>query len=343
MRYFIFLAALVFLAGCQSRLKSHEYTSIAIETVFEDSVSIRAITFLDDNTLAFAGSGGVYGTVDVTSGRVRSNVMKYHTSIPEFRAIGHTTNDFFMLSVANPALLYKTGDAGKMELVYKEEGEKVFYDALKFWNDQEGIAIGDATDGCLSIIITRDGGTTWNKLSCSQLPEPIANEGAFAASNTNIDIIGEHTWVATSVGRVLFSADKGLTWKVVKTPIINTTDSQGIYSIDFYDKKNGYGIGGDYTQPNLNKANKIVTTDGGGTWLPAADGKIPGYKSCVQYIPNSGAEDLVAVGFTGISYSNDRGATWSELSKEGFYTIRFLNENTAYAAGKNRIARLTFE
>ncbi len=344
MKQFFFLLAIGgVLLSCEPKMESYHYTSVAVETVFADSVSIRAIEFLDENTLAFAGSKGIYGSVNVTTGKVRTNTMRHDSITPEFRAVAHTSSDFFMLSVASPALLYKTGDNGEMELVYKEEGEGVFYDAMKFWNDQEGIAVGDTTDGCLSIIITRDGGSTWQKLSCERLPKAIGAEGAFAASNSNIEIIGDFTWIATTAGRIFLSLDKGETWEVKQTPIVNDKETQGIYSIDFYDKKNGYAIGGDYTEPEANKANKIVSTNGGATWMVIADGVAPGYKSCVQYFPAAGTEDLVAVGFTGISYSSDRGNTWKQLSDEGFYTIRFLNERVAYAAGKNRIAKLVFK
>lgn len=331
------------LVACKSKPKSHHYTSVSIETVFEDSVSIRAIEFLDVNTLSFAGSKGIYGTVDIKSGKVRANNMKYHTSIPEFRAVAHTATDFFMLSVANPALLYKTGDNGQMDLVYMEEGEGVFYDAMKFWNDNEGIAIGDTVDGCLSIVITRDRGNTWIKIHCDSLPKGIDGEGAFAASNTNIQIKGDTTWIATTSGRIYLSEDKGVTWNTVQTPIINDKETQGIYSINFYDESLGYAIGGDFTEAEANMANKIITKDGGNTWETIADGVSPGYKSCVQFIPNSGGKDLIAIGFTGIDYSNDGGSSWNQLSEEGFYTIRFLNDSVAYAAGKYRIAKLVFD
>ena len=73
-----------------------------------------------------------------------------------------------------------------------------------------------------------------------------------------------------------------------------------------------------------------------------ANGKGPGYRSCVQYIPNSNGKELVAIGFKGIDYSNDSGDSWTHLSDEGFYTIRFLNDSVAYAAGNGRISKLTF-
>jgi photosystem II stability/assembly factor-like uncharacterized protein len=59
-------------------------------------------------------------------------------------------------------------------------------------------------------------------------------------------------------------------------------------------------------------------------------------------MPNSNAKKLVAVGFKGIDYSNDAGETWRHLSDEGFYTIRFVNDSVAYAAGKGRLSKLLF-
>lgn len=343
MRAILSLFVAILIISCAQERKEQPFQSVTVAPVFEDSVSIRAITFLDVRTLAFAGSNGVYGTVDVNSNKVRTNTQYYDSITPSFRAVGGTTEDFFMLSVESPALLYKTGEQGKMELVYTEAGEGVFYDSMAFWNDLDGIAVGDTVGGCLSIIITRDGGKTWSKLSCSELPQGIEGEGAFAASNSNIVTKGDKVWIGTTAGRVYFFGDKGATWSIQQTPIISAEPTQGIYSMDFFDEQVGFAIGGDYTQPESNVANKIKTTDGGQTWQLIADGEEPGYKSCVQFVPNSEGKGLVAIGFTGISYSSNGGETWRELSEEPFFTLRFLNDSTAYAAGSKRIARLDFK
>ncbi|MDF0716317.1 oxidoreductase [Muricauda sp. 334s03] len=343
MRSIISLFAILVLISCAEEPKKQPFKTVVVTPVFEDSVSIRAITFLDAQTLAFAGSNGMYGTVDVNSLKVMSNVQKFDSIIPHFRAVGHTSNDFFMLSVESPALLYKTGVNGQMELVYTEEGEGVFYDSLTFWNDKEGIAVGDTVDGCFSIIITRDGGNSWTKIPCSDLPEGIEGEGAFAASNSNIVVKGNKVWVGSTEGRIYFSSDKGMTWEIQETPMISDEPTQGIYSMDFFDENLGFAIGGDYTQPESNNANKIKTVDGGKTWQLVADGQEPGYKSCVQFVPNSKGQALVAAGFTGISYSSDGGNSWKPLSEEPFYTLRFLNDSTAFAAGSKRIAKLDFK
>jgi len=340
--YFMFLVLLV-TVSCAKKKEIKTFDSVEIETVFSDSLSFRAIEIMGGNSLAFAANKGAYGLVDLKSHQVMVNTQLYDTIAPEFRAVAATSTDFFMLSVSNPALLYKTGDTGIMELVYKEEDEKVFYDAMTFWNDQEGIALGDSMDGCLSIIITRNGGKTWRKLPCSALPASMTDEGAFAASNTNIKTVGDKTWIGTTGGQIYFSENKGKTWSVFETPIGSAESTQGIYSLDFYDENLGVAIGGDYTKPAINTANKAITRDGGKTWQLLADGKEPNYKSCVQFVPNAGGNALVAVGFTGVSYSADAGESWKQLSDDSFYTIRFLNDSIAYAAGKNRIAKLKFK
>jgi photosystem II stability/assembly factor-like uncharacterized protein len=322
-----------------------DYSSVEIEPILEnDSLSIRAIEIIGNN-LAFAANNATFGMYNFDNRTWRTNTQKYDTLLPEFRAVAATDADFFMLSVGSPALLYKTGDSGAMELVYMEENKKAFYDAMAFWNNQEGIAMGDPTDTCISIIITRDGGQTWEKLSCDILPEVIEGEAAFAASNSNIAIEGEKTWILTGgmKSRVYFSPDKGKTWKVFDTPLIDGKATTGGYSMDFYNENFGIIIGGDYTAPEGNTGNIAITKDGGKSWKLVAEGENPGYKSSVRFVPNSEGEKIIATGFSGISYSKDSGRTWEELGKEGFYTLRFKNDSVAYAAGKGRIAKLTFK
>ncbi len=321
-----------------------DYSSVAIEPILEnDSLSIRAIEIIGNN-LAFAANNATFGMYNFNNKTWRTNTQKYDSLVPEFRAVASTDTDFFMLSVGSPGLLYKTGNSGAMELVYKEENEKAFYDAMAFWNNQEGIAMGDPTDTCISVIITRDGGSSWEKLNCDALPEVIDGEAAFAASNSNIAIEGDKTWILTGgmKSRIYFSPDKGETWEVYDTPLIDGESTTGGYSMDFYDENFGIIIGGDYTNPDGKTGNKAITNDGGKTWELVAKGEEPGYKSSVKFVPNGGGERIIATGFSGISYSKDSGKTWEEISKEGFYTLRFKNDSVAYAAGKGRIAKLTF-
>ncbi|MDI9258117.1 sialidase family protein [Flavobacterium sedimenticola] len=345
---FLFFNVLIMLVlgSCKSTkfAASEKFTSIVIDTIYTGKISIRAIDFNRD-TLYYAGS-------DKKLGFVSSNAQyeKQLTSLPynfEFRSIAMTSQYVYFLSIGNPALLYRySKDFKQSELVYEEKNERVFYDCMRFWNDAEGIAIGDPTEDCLSVIITRDAGKSWHKLACSQLPKAADGEAAFAASNTNIVIKGHKTWVVSGgkKSRVFYSPDKGKNWQVFDTPIVQGEAMTGIFTADFYDEKIGFVAGGNYEKPTQNYQNKAITYDGGQTWQLIAENIGFGYASCVQFVPNSGGKQLVCVGASGLQYSSDGGKTWVTFATDSaLYTIRFLDENTAFAAGKNKIIKIEFK
>tara|TARA_Y100000034_G_scaffold137038_1_gene219318 strand:- start:257299 stop:258234 length:936 start_codon:yes stop_codon:yes gene_type:complete len=305
-----------------------------------DSTSIRAVHVVNDSTLYYAGSNGDVGFTQSNGLQWEVKQFQYQDSIvPHFRSIASNGKEIYALSIANPALLYRYTDK---TIVYQEEHEKVFYDSMKFANEQLGVAMGDPTDNCISILITKDGGDSWTKVPCDRIPVVVEGEAAFAASNTNIKIIDNIIWIVTggAKARVFKSVDFGDTWEVFDTPIIQGDGPQGIYSVDFAYELNGIVVGGNYSKPNENKANKAITTDGGKTWQLVADGLNPNYKSCVQYVPNTEGKEVFAVGKTGISYSMDGGLTWTEVSKEGYYGIQFANKNVAWLYGHQKLGKI---
>ncbi|WP_026452323.1 WD40/YVTN/BNR-like repeat-containing protein [Aequorivita capsosiphonis] len=346
MRSFLFLLSLFTVFSCSNKPEV-EFNSVKITPVFIDSLSIRAIQPLDENRVWFASDKGKVGLIDGDTPKLA--VIKYGDSLLHFRSIATTNDAVFVLSIANPAVLYKIGfngkDATNIEEVYTEKDENVFYDSMKFWNDKEGIAIGDPISNCMSVLITRDGGNTWKKLSCDTLPVVEKGEAAFAASNSNIAIFGDNAWVATGgkKSRVMHTADKGETWEIFNTPILQGKAMTGIYSIDFLDAKNGVVFGGNWEEKSFNEGNKAITENGGKTWKLIANGKKPGYRSSVKYIPGTKGQGMVAVSSPGISFSGNGGMDWKELSKEGFYAIEFVNDSVAFASGNNKVSKLIFQ
>ena len=116
----------------------------------------------------------------------------------------------------------------------------------------------------------------------------------------------------------------------------------GIYSVDFYDENTGIIFGGDWNAKEMNSKNKAITEDGGKTWTLLADGQDPGYRSCVKFIPNTDAKNLLAVGIPGISYSNNRGKTWYSISGESYYTVGIFDKSF-WVAGDKKIAKIVWE
>lgn len=337
--FIIFSIVVLCIFSC-SRLSQNVkiFSTLKIEPVIEDSLlNIRALELNDNYVVAVSSVGDVY--------RYNLNTKtlskkRFSTDTLNVRSMALVNHSVFTLSIGSPAFLYKDST-----LMYSETHPDVFYDSMDFWNDKEGIAMGDPTDGCLSILVTRNGGQNWHKIPCEELPRAIKGEAAFAASDTNIAIVDDKVWIASGgmASRVLYSSNKGKTWQIFDTPIVQGTPTTGMYSIDFYDAQNGFAVGGDYTQPHAMSNTKIKTSDGGQTWQVVSGENSPGYRSCVQYVPKSKAQGLVVVGFEGIDYSADGGLHWRHLSDEGFYTLRFLNDSTAFAAGKGRIVKLNFK
>jgi photosystem II stability/assembly factor-like uncharacterized protein len=252
----------------------------------------------------------------------------------------------YILSIGNgPASrIYKTTDAGKTwKLQFKNDDEKAFLDAMSFWDANHGIAFGDSVDKKFYILTTADGGNTWTRVPPENLPPAQGNEGAFAASGTNIALFGKsHAWIGTGAAaksRVLHTADGGRTWQVADTPLASG-QSSGIFSIAFRDAKHGIIAGGDFQKESQAIDNLAVTNDGGVTWTLVKG--LSGFRSVVAYVP--GSKTLIAIGPSGGDYSTDDGRTWTVINGPGFDTFSFApGKQTGWGAGaKGALGKLTF-
>jgi len=351
MKKLIYILALLAVLSCkEAENKSIEIeeaivaitdASIEITPVLTDSIRVRALDYGNGNYW-YAGNKGSYGSIDAETGTPTRGIIKLNEDDEvEFRSIATTTNFTYILTAGNPALIYKIAHSdGTVEHVYTEIEERVFYDSMKFWNDDEGIAIGDPMGGCFSIIKTYDGGKTWGKLQCDELPDYVPGEAAFAASNSNIKILGDKVWFVTgkAISRVYYSNDKGSNWEIYNTPIIAGGEMTGIYAVDFYDENTGVIMGGDWNTKSDNNYNKAITHNGGKSWSLISNADGPGYCSDIIFIPDTNGKELLAVGTPGIWWSKDEGQNWKKLSDKGFYTVRMINSTNGYLAGVNRIS-----
>lgn len=314
--------------------------------IFEiKNTSIRAIEVVNDTTVWFAGTDGKFGRI--INSKVEMDSIIYEDTALNFRSIGFNGKHIFILSIENPAILYKidpfVNKIQSPEIVYQENHDKVFYDSMAFFDEQRGVAMGDPTDSCLSVILTSDGGNTWKKKDCDKLPQIVEGEAAFAASNSNIAIYKKHVWLVTGGkrARVFHSKNMGKKWNVYDTPIVQGSKMTGIFSADFYDERTGIIMGGNWEEKSNTTATKALTKDGGKTWNLIDNNSIPGYISCVKYIPKTNGKKLIAVSTEGIFYSSDSGNKWEKLSDAGFYSIRFIDKNSAWLSGHKKIAKLT--
>jgi photosystem II stability/assembly factor-like uncharacterized protein len=237
--------------------------------------------------------------------------------------------------------IYKTTDGGEhWDLQLANQDPKVFLDSMAFWDRGRGVAFGDSVDGRFVVFTTSDGGRTWNRIPPHRLPAALDGEGAFAASGTNVAVIGhDRVWIGTTAGRALRSLDGGRNWAVFATPV-HTDKSAGIFSIAFRSPSEGIVVAGDFNKPGEAVDNAAVTSDGGLTWAAARG--LRGYRSVVAW-SNSGRGPAIAIGPSGADVSTDNGRTWTAVDADGYDTASFAPAaRVGWAAGdKGRIAKLT--
>jgi len=306
---------------------------------------LRGVSAVSERVAWASGSGStVLRTVDGGQSWQKLNVT---TEVLDFRDIDAIdTQTAYVLAAGNgPASqIYKTSDAGRTwTMQFKSDDPKVFLDAMSFWDADHGIVFGDSVGGQLYVLITSDGGRVWSRVPADKLPPALENEGAFAASGTNIALFGKsHAWIGTggaAKSRVLHTTDGGQSWQISDTPLASG-QSAGIFSIAFRDAKHGIVAGGDYRKEQAAVNNLAVTNDGGITWTLVKG--LSGFRSVVAYVP--GTKTLIALGPSGGDYSTDEGQTWAALPGPGFDTFSFVPRKTiGWASGANgSIGRLTF-
>jgi photosystem II stability/assembly factor-like uncharacterized protein len=260
----------------------------------------------------------------------------------DFRDIhAFAADEAIVISAGSPARIYRTTDGGQdWQLVYENNDERVFFDAMEFWDRQRGIAFSDPIDGRLVLIRSEDGGRTWNELDLASRPPTLDGEAGFAASGTCLAIQpGGHVWIGLGgahsakaaqrpTARVLHSSDFGDSWSASPTPL-PATEASGVFSLAMANDRFGVAVGGNYEEPEVVTGNVARTHDGGKSWVPPVGDPPRGYRSGLAVFQRSGRRMFVAAGPTGCDYSIDGGDRWQPLCDQPLHAVAFTSDGSA--------------
>jgi photosystem II stability/assembly factor-like uncharacterized protein len=306
---------------------------------------LRGVSAVNTRVAWASGSGStVLRTEDGGASWKKIAVTSDKLDFRDIDAIDEKTT--YVLSIGNgdASRIYKTTDGGATwRLQFRNDDPKAFLDAMSFWDADHGLVIGDSIDRQFYVLMTSDGGQHWTRVPPNKLPPAQENEGAFAASGTNIAVYGKrYAWIglgAAAHARVLRTTDGGRSWKIFETPV-KSGQSSGIFSICFRDARHGVIAGGDYQKEKEAVDNLAITSDGGQTWQVVKG--LTGFRSVVAYVP--GTRTLVAIGPAGGDYSVDDGQNWKPITGPGFDTFSFARRaKVGWAAGaRGAIGRLNF-
>ena len=298
----------------------------------DTKASLRGLHVLSEIDIWASGSGGtIINSID--GGQTWRVKIVPGAEELDFRDI-HAVDDATIVAITSgtPARIYRSVDGGSnWKLVYENQDEKVFLDALSFWDDQTGIVMGDPIDEDLFLLGTSDGGRTWENYK--QTPRTLPGEAGFAASGTNMITTGKQRVFiglggalpesSSRTSRILISENGGKDWVAATVPMMRNP-SAGIFSICFANAKDGVAVGGDYKQPDGTRSNYAATHDGGKTWKTPRPRQPPsGYRSCVAKWVDDRELNFISVGPNGTDLSTDLGESWTRISNEGFNSIQF--------------------
>ncbi len=302
--------------------------------------SLRGVSAVDDQVIWACGSKGC--VVRSTDGGVHwKQCGPTGFSELEFRSIvAINRNCALIASAGTPAVILKTNDAGdSWKEVFRHDAPTAFFDAMKFWDSQHGIAFSDPVDGRLLIVTTDDGGDSWQLVAPEQIPAARTNEGGFAASNSVLCVAkAGRAWIGTggatmNMARLYASADFGRTWTVSDCPM-ESDAAAGVFSIANHDSdKLMLAVGGDYRPNTPSKTTAIFSRDGGKNWK-LAHRQPTEFVSAVIFVEARQTALAIATGPTG-SYQSAEGDQWQQFSKVGFHALGSVMTGEVFAVGAN--------
>lgn len=302
---------------------------------------LRGLSVVDEKVIWASGSGGtVLRTND--AGKTWKVVTVPGAEKLDFRDIeAFDENTAYILSIGNGenSRIYKTTNGGgTWNLQFANKNPMAFFDAIAFWNKDDGIAMSDPVDGFFYLIQTEDGGATWRPIPRDKNITAKPGESAFAASGTCLITVGKNDVYIVSGGsdsRVFHSDDRGQSWNAADTPFEKGTAGTGIFSIVMRDEKHGIIVGGNYEKPDRNASNLAFTRDRGETWEVGQG--LSGYRSSVAYINK---DTVIAVGSNGTDMSITGGKTWSRIDSDNYNTVQTKGTNIWAVGPKGVVSKL---
>lgn len=203
-----------------------------------------------------------------------------------------------------------------------------FANTVYFWDENNGVAMGDPTGTLFEIYTTANGGTNWTKLTAASVPASSTNEYGYVHLK---EVAGDNIWFGTSAGRIFKSANKGATWTVVSTPLSDFGGTAASGKITLKDANTAWILS--------DTGVVYATTNGGTTWttLPSVT-----QSSDITYVPGT-TSTLIAVGngatTSGSSLSNNGGNSWTTIeSINALVNVTALNATTIFGGSFNTSA-----
>lgn len=329
----IFLTCFYLLCAVVPAVAQKQERNYQIKVISHTPVkSIRGLSVVTDDIVWASGTGGQVGK-STDGGKNWQWTQVPGCDSCDWRSLyAFDARKAIVLNAGAPALIFLTEDGGtSWKQVYYDNRPGIFFDAIRFFDEQEGIAIGDPIENKFTVIRTHNGGRSWEKEATGILPVAADGEAIFAASGTSmVTLPGKKVYFATggNVARLFIS---GSNWQAYTIPVVQGSSTTGAFSIAFRNAETGVAVGGDYKQDTARKGNCMLTVNGGRNWYAPVTPP-GGYRSGVAYVSQ---KFLVTTGTSGTDISEDGGNNWKSVGAGFNVVARARKGTTVYLAGKD--------
>ncbi|MBS7785688.1 T9SS type A sorting domain-containing protein [Flavobacterium sp. CYK-55] len=320
------------------------------------STGMRSISIVDDNTVWLSNSCGTTGCTTIrryslstdsgvswTTNAIDLGASAANLEIANICGVSATTAFASVFPKASGALggIWKTTDAGlswarQATASFNSADGASFCNLVHFWDENNGVTMGDPAGGYFEIYTTTNGGSVWTRVPSGSIPAPI--DAAEYGLTNQFTVTGDVIWIGTTFGRILKSTDHGLTWTVSQSPIPDFgggINGSGSGDMAFSDANNGL--------LQTDAYELFSTADGGANWTAltvAPDtalknfgiSEIPGQAN--TYI--SVGEDLLNSPARGSAFSTDGGNTWTHIADTDEVdggVVAFRNSQVGFCSG----------
>lgn len=298
----------------------------------ESNESFRGLSVVNDSIIWISGTNGTVGR-SIDAGQSFQWIQVKGFEQTDFRDIeafdDHTA---IIMGIAEPAYILKTTDAGlNWNVVYENQTQGMFLDALDFFDDQNGMVIGDPINGKVFLAQTHNGGDSWTQMNTTSFPYLVDGEACFASSGSNLVMLSKKKFAFITGG---IQSNLFIGKKKIILPILMGKETTGANAIAIQDAQTWMIVGGDFMEPDLISNNIGLTDNAGKSFIKPIEPP-HGYRSCVEFMED---QVWISCGINGVDISNDNGLHWQLISTEGFHVCKKAKQGHAvYFAGKGKI------
>lgn len=320
------------------------------------STGMRSISIVDDNVVWLSNSCGTSGCTTIrryslstdsgltwTTNAIDLGSSAANLEIANICGVSATTAyaSVFPKAAGVTGGIWKTTNGGltwtrQPSASYNSADGASFTNIVHFWDENNGLCMGDPAGGYFEIYTTTNGGANWTRVPSANIPAPI--DAAEYGLTNQFTVTGNVLWFGTTFGRIYKTTDKGLTWTVSQSPIPDFgggINGSGSGDLAFTDANNGL--------LQTDAYELYATQDGGANWTALTVAPDTALKNFgISEIPGqsgwyvSVGEDLLNSPARGSAFTTDGGLNWTNIDDANAVdggVVTFRNNNVGFASG----------